>query len=58
MDWAITIRTIELLRNQAAIQAGAGIVADSRPEREWIETENKMRSLMKAITMAELKVPS
>lgn len=55
MDWAITIRTIELLRNHASVQAGAGIVADSQPNLEWIETENKMRSLLKAITMAELK---
>jgi len=53
MDWAITIRTIELLRRKASVQAGAGIVADSQPRLEWVETKNKMESLLKAITMAE-----
>ncbi|MEM3736533.1 MAG: chorismate-binding protein [Candidatus Bathyarchaeia archaeon] len=53
MDWAITIRTIELLRREASVQAGAGIVADSQPRLEWIETENKMQSMLRAITMAE-----
>jgi anthranilate synthase component I len=48
-DFAITIRTLFADKNQAYIQAGAGIVADSVPEREWIETENKAKALMKAI---------
>jgi anthranilate synthase component 1 len=48
-DFAITIRTLFADKNQAYIQAGAGIVADSVPEREWIETENKAKALMKAL---------
>jgi len=38
---------------QAYIQAGAGIVADSDPQREYEETCNKARAMMKAIEMAE-----
>jgi anthranilate synthase component 1 len=48
-DFAITIRTLFADKNQAYIQAGAGIVADSVPEREWFETENKAKALMKAL---------
>ena len=39
--------------NEVFVQAGAGIVADSDPEREWWETVNKAKALMKAISMAE-----
>jgi anthranilate synthase component 1 len=48
-DFAITIRTLFANKNQAYIQAGAGIVADSIPEHEWVETENKAKALMKAL---------
>jgi anthranilate synthase component 1 len=48
-DFAITIRTLFANKNQAYLQAGAGIVADSIPEREWIETENKIKALMRAL---------
>jgi len=48
-DFAITIRTLFAENNQAHIQAGAGIVADSIPEKEWIETEHKAGALMKAL---------
>jgi len=49
MDFAIAIRTI-LLQGQAAyVQAGAGIVADSAPEREWRESVNKGRGMLKAL---------
>jgi anthranilate synthase component 1 len=37
----------------AYIQAGAGIVADSQPEKEYNETINKAKALVKAIEMAE-----
>jgi len=37
----------------AYIQAGAGIVADSRPENEYMETVNKAKGMFKAIEMAE-----
>lgn len=53
MNTCITIRTILLKGNDAYIQAGAGIVADSIPEREYEETENKAKGLLKAIEIAE-----
>jgi anthranilate synthase component 1 len=48
-DFAITIRTLFANKDQAYVQTGAGIVADSIPEREWIETENKAKALMRAL---------
>jgi anthranilate synthase component 1 len=48
-DFAITIRTLFADKGQAYIQAGAGIVAESVPEREWFETEHKSGALMKAL---------
>lgn len=53
MDTAINIRTIVIKGRQAYIQAGAGIVADSDPEREYEETCNKAKAMMSAIEMAE-----
>ena len=53
LDSCITIRTIVVKGNTAYIQAGAGIVADSRPEKEYQETKNKVRALLKAIELAE-----
>ena len=52
MDLAITIRTCLIAGGVASVSAGAGIVADSVPEREWEETENKARALLLAIGMA------
>ena len=52
MDMCITIRTILVKENTAYVQAGAGIVADSDPEKEFEETENKARGMLKAIEMA------
>ncbi|HEX6314226.1 MAG TPA: chorismate-binding protein [Gemmatimonadaceae bacterium] len=49
MDLAITIRTCVIAGGTASIQVGAGIVADSVPEREWEETENKARALLTAL---------
>jgi anthranilate synthase component 1 len=49
MDLAITIRTCVIADGVASVQAGAGIVADSVPSREWEETENKARSMLTAI---------
>jgi len=48
-DFAITIRTLVARGTSCSIQAGAGIVADSDPEREWYETESKAAGLMKAV---------
>lgn len=49
LDFAIAIRTILVRNGRAAVQAGAGIVADSVPENEWIETENKAAAMIRAI---------
>jgi anthranilate synthase component 1 len=51
-DFAITIRTLFADKNQAYLQAGAGIVADSDPEREWFETDHKAKALLKALEIA------
>ncbi|HIE31529.1 MAG TPA: anthranilate synthase component I [Methanosarcinales archaeon] len=48
-DFAIVIRTIVLDGNRMFIQAGAGIVADSDPTYEYLETERKMAAMMKVI---------
>ncbi len=53
MNTCITIRTILLKGSDAYIQAGAGIVADSVPDREYEETVNKAKGLLKAIEIAE-----
>ena len=52
LDSCITIRTALLDGRKAYIQAGAGIVADSDPDREFEETRNKARGMMKALAMA------
>jgi anthranilate synthase component 1 len=52
MDLAITIRTCVIAGGVASVQAGAGIVADSVPEREWEETESKARAVLTAIGQA------
>ena len=51
-DFAITIRTLTTNHDTAAIQVGAGIVADSDPEKEWFETDHKSAALMKALVLA------
>ncbi|UCE92224.1 MAG: anthranilate synthase component I family protein [Methanobacteriota archaeon] len=50
MDFCITIRSIVVSGNRASVQAGAGIVADSVPEREYAETEHKMGAMLQAIS--------
>lgn len=52
MDTCITIRTILLKDGVAHVQAGAGIVADSVPEREYQECLNKARASLRAIELA------
>jgi anthranilate synthase component 1 len=49
MDLAITIRTCVLAGGEASVTAGAGIVHDSVPALEWLETENKARAMLTAI---------
>jgi anthranilate synthase component 1 len=52
LDSCITIRTIVLDEGKACVQAGAGIVADSDPGREYDETCNKARAMMKALALS------
>jgi anthranilate synthase component 1 len=53
MDTAITIRTIVVKDGTAYVQVGAGIVADSVPEKEYQECMNKAQALLTAINNAE-----
>jgi len=53
LDMAITLRTIVVAEGVAYVQAGAGVVADSKPEREYEETLEKAGAMFKAIEMAE-----
>ncbi|MCD7033368.1 anthranilate synthase component I [Metabacillus sp. GX 13764] len=53
IDSCITIRTAAIKDGKAYVQAGAGIVADSVPELEYEETQNKASALLKAIELAE-----
>ena len=48
MDLAIAIRTAVIKNNTLFVQAGAGIVADSDPSREWEETQNKAKAIIRA----------
>ncbi|AGC68992.1 anthranilate synthase component 1 [Thermoclostridium stercorarium subsp. stercorarium DSM 8532] len=52
MDICIAIRMAVKKNNRVYVQAGAGIVADSIPEREYIETENKAKAVTEAILKA------
>jgi len=53
LDTCITIRTIFVKGKKAYVQAGAGIVADSDPDREYEETMNKARALLAAVKICE-----
>ena len=48
-DTCITLRTALIKDKKFYVQAGAGVVADSKPEKEYTETINKAKALMKAI---------
>ncbi len=52
LEFAIAIRTVSVRDGRASVQVGAGIVADSVPENEWNETENKAAAMMRAIERA------
>jgi len=54
MDFCITIRTFVMMGEQLWVQAGAGIVADSDPEAEFVETVNKSMGLRRALQLAEM----
>jgi anthranilate synthase component 1 len=53
MDTCITIRTLKMTGDTISVQVGAGIVADSDPDREFQETLDKARALGRAVSMAE-----
>ncbi|GAB5499279.1 MAG: anthranilate synthase component I [Pseudohongiellaceae bacterium] len=52
MDMAIAIRTAVIKDQTLWVQAGAGIVADSQPDAEWEETQNKARAIVRAVELA------
>jgi len=51
MDLAIALRTAVVKDGMLYVQAGAGIVADSVPDNEWLETQNKARAVLRAAEM-------
>ena len=53
MDLAIAIRTAVVKDGMIHVQAGAGIVADSDPQSEWLETQSKARAMLRAAEIAE-----
>ena len=48
-DTCIALRTALIKNNKFYVQAGAGVVADSKPEKEYVETVNKAKALMSAV---------
>jgi anthranilate synthase component 1 len=62
LDCCIAIRTITMAGGLAQVQAGAGIVADSIPEKEYAEAESKAAAIFRAIELARewfpVQVPS
>jgi anthranilate synthase component 1 len=55
MDTCIAIRTIIAHGGRAHVQAGGGVVADSDPAREYEETRNKARALLRALRLTEAR---
>lgn len=53
MDVAIAIRTGVIKNNMLYVQAGAGIVADSVPQSEWDETQNKAKAVLRAAEIVQ-----
>jgi anthranilate synthase component 1 len=58
LDVAIAIRTAVIRDGVAHVQASAGIVADSRPELEELETQNKARAVLQALGTAQTIRPA
>ncbi|HEY5935831.1 MAG TPA: anthranilate synthase component I [Kofleriaceae bacterium] len=52
LDLAIAIRTLVSVDDTIYVQAGAGLVADSVPDTEYVETVNKARAVLRAVAMA------
>jgi anthranilate synthase component 1 len=55
LDTCIAIRTLLIHEGVATLQAGAGLVADSVPEREYLETIHKASALHEALRVAEAR---
>jgi anthranilate synthase component 1 len=53
MDSCITIRTLAMQGQKISVQSGAGIVADSVPQKEYEECLNKAKALAEAVEIAE-----
>ena len=53
MDVAIAIRTGVIKNKMLYVQAGAGIVADSIPHNEWVETQNKAKAVLRAAEIVQ-----
>ena len=53
MNVAIAIRTAVIKDNVLYVQAGAGIVADSVPKNEWVETQNKAKAILRSAELAQ-----
>jgi len=53
LDTCIAIRSALVLKDRVVVQAGAGIVADSEPEREFAETEAKAQAVLRALALAK-----
>ncbi|STZ76424.1 anthranilate synthase component I [Bergeriella denitrificans] len=53
MDLAIAIRTAVIKNGTLYVQSGAGVVADSDPQAEWNETQNKARAVVRAAQMVQ-----
>lgn len=53
MDMAIAIRTAVIKNQRLYVQAGAGVVADSQADKEWEETQNKARAIVRAVQLAQ-----
>ncbi|MFL6344524.1 MAG: anthranilate synthase component I family protein [Nitrososphaeraceae archaeon] len=54
-DFAITIRSLFVNKNKAYLQSGAGIVMDSVPEKEWMETEQKADAILSTLKKSRTK---
>lgn len=55
MDTCITLRTMVIKDQKVYIQAGAGLVADSDPTKEYQETVSKAKALLAAVEVTEMR---
>ena len=56
MNVAIAIRTAIIKNQTLFVQAGAGIVSDSIPMNEWVETQNKAKAILKAAELVQARI--